>query len=127
MSIKLGQTMACVAVTLVLGATLADGVVAQPPRGGRGGGRDARDPGDAQLEKAPLAADDFEKQALEVLADVNRTERYLNVPEYDGRLLRDHDSGDECQASRRTGNIYWRFWDLVWLGTAADRWQADDL
>jgi predicted O-methyltransferase YrrM len=39
-------------------------------------------------EGAPLAASADEKHALEVLADVYRNQRYLSVPEEDGRLLR---------------------------------------
>ncbi len=58
---------------------------AQPPRGRSGGGRDA---GDAELEKPPLAADEFEKNVLQVLGDIAKNQRYLNVPENDGRLLR---------------------------------------
>ena len=45
-------------------------------------------PGDVQLEKDPLAADDFEKNALAVLADILEKERFRNVPQHDGRLLR---------------------------------------
>lgn len=39
-------------------------------------------------EGAPLPASPAEKRALEVLADVSRNQRYLSVPEEDGRLLR---------------------------------------
>jgi predicted O-methyltransferase YrrM len=45
-------------------------------------------PGDVELEKGPLAADDFEKNALAVLAGIMENERYRNVPMHDGRLLR---------------------------------------
>ena len=45
-------------------------------------------PGDVQLEKDPLAADDFEKNALAVLAGILEKERFRNVPQHDGRLLR---------------------------------------
>lgn len=44
--------------------------------------------GDAQLEKPPVPVDDFEKNALEVLADINSNQQFRNVPENDGRLLR---------------------------------------
>jgi caffeoyl-CoA O-methyltransferase len=54
-------------------------------RGGPGGGRD---PGDVQLEKPPVPLDDFERNALKVLADIEANQRHLNVPEHDGRLLR---------------------------------------
>ena len=69
---------------VAVGLAQSDACLAQ--RGG--GGRGSSSAGDAQLEKAPLAANDFEKQALEVLAKINEDERYLNVPENDGRLLR---------------------------------------
>ena len=45
-------------------------------------------PGDVELEKGPLAADDFEKNALAVLANIAENQRYRNVPQHDGRLLR---------------------------------------
>ena len=61
--------------------TLVGSAIAQPP--GRG-----RLPGDVELEKGPLAANDFEKNALAVLADIAANQRYRNVPEHDGRLLR---------------------------------------
>ncbi|QGJ68931.1 O-methyltransferase [Planctomycetales bacterium 10988] len=57
---------------------------AQP---GGGPGYD-RSPGDVELEKGPLAANDFEKIALTVLADIAENQRFRNVPEHDGRLLR---------------------------------------
>ena len=47
-----------------------------------------RVPGDVELEKSPLAVDEFEKKALAVLADISANERFRNVPEHDGRLLR---------------------------------------
>lgn len=53
-------------------------------RGGRGGAGQ----GDAQLEKPPVPVDEFEKNALEVLADINSNQQFRNVPENDGRLLR---------------------------------------
>jgi predicted O-methyltransferase YrrM len=45
-------------------------------------------PGDVELEKGPLAADDFEKNALAVLDDIQANQRFRNVPQHDGRLLR---------------------------------------
>ena len=51
--------------------------VADAQRGGGG-----RLPGDVELEKGPLAADDFEKNALAVLANILENQRYRNVPEY---------------------------------------------
>jgi predicted O-methyltransferase YrrM len=76
-------TLACESVfpvlfllTVVVGTTLA-----QP------GGTD-RLPGDIALEKGPLPADDFEKNALAVLEDIATNEQFRNVPRHDGRLLR---------------------------------------
>jgi predicted O-methyltransferase YrrM len=40
------------------------------------------------LEKPPVPLDDSERNALKVLADIEANQRYLNVPEHDGRLLR---------------------------------------
>ena len=45
-------------------------------------------PGDVELEKGPLAADDFEKNALAVLSSIQENQSYRNVPQHDGRLLR---------------------------------------
>ncbi len=63
--------------------------VALAQTGSRGGPGDGdRSPGDVALEKGPLAASDFEKQALAVLEDIAKNEQFRNVPEHDGRLLR---------------------------------------
>lgn len=43
---------------------------------------------DVELEKEPLASNDFEQNALEVLADIANNQQYRNVPQHDGRLLR---------------------------------------
>jgi caffeoyl-CoA O-methyltransferase len=40
------------------------------------------------LERPPLAGSGDEKRVLDVLQDVYRNQRYLSVPEQDGRLLR---------------------------------------
>ncbi|MCR9120535.1 MAG: class I SAM-dependent methyltransferase [bacterium] len=45
-------------------------------------------PDDAQLEQAPVAIDDFEKQAFAILDDIAENQPFRNVPLYDGRLLR---------------------------------------
>jgi caffeoyl-CoA O-methyltransferase len=45
-------------------------------------------PGDVELERGPLAADNFEKNALAVLSSIRANQSYRNVPEHDGRLLR---------------------------------------
>jgi predicted O-methyltransferase YrrM len=68
----------CLAVALIV--TFVGIATAQP-----GGGRL---PGDVALEKGPLAADDFEKNALAVLENILQNQRYRNVPQHDGRLLR---------------------------------------
>lgn len=50
---------------------------------GRGGRRRAE-----ARTAAPLPADDFERNALAVLDNIDRNQRYLNVGRDDGRLLR---------------------------------------
>lgn len=70
-----------VTLAVVVVSAMAESVYAQ-----RGATR--RDPGDVELEKSPLAVDDFEKNALVVLADIAANERFRNVPQHDGRLLR---------------------------------------
>jgi predicted O-methyltransferase YrrM len=62
--------------TVVAGTTFA-----QP-------GGTERLPGDVALEKGPVAADAFEKNALAVLQDIATNEQFRNVPQHDGRLLR---------------------------------------
>jgi predicted O-methyltransferase YrrM len=54
----------------------------------RGGPAEGRDRGDVELEKPPVPLDDLERNALKILADIEANQRYLNVPEHDGRLLR---------------------------------------
>jgi len=49
-------------------------------RGGRGFSAENTPP--------PLARDDFERNAFEVLADIHKNQRYLNISRDDGRLLR---------------------------------------
>lgn len=62
-------------------AGLGGPLCAQP--GGAG-----RLPGDVELERKPLAANDFEQNALKVLAHIAEHQQFRNVPEHDGRLLR---------------------------------------
>lgn len=64
-----------------LGLVLCGDLPAQVGSGGDRGG-------DAQLEKPPVPVDDFERNALVVLAEIEKSQRYLNVPQHDGRLLR---------------------------------------
>lgn len=78
------KVLVCFAVS-VLVANIPSRASAQgPERRGPGGDRGS----DPELEKPPIAVDEFEKNALAVLADVAANQRYLNVPEHDGRLLR---------------------------------------
>ena len=49
-------------------------------RGGCGGGD--RTPGDVELEKGPLAVDDFERHALAVLDEIEATQPFRNVPQH---------------------------------------------
>lgn len=53
------------------------------PRRGRGGMQSSRG-----LEKPPLAQDAAEEQVFKVMEEIQRDERYLNVSQTDGRLLR---------------------------------------
>lgn len=78
---RFSATLMAVAVAVALLNSSATSSFAQ-----RGSGD--RLPGDVQLEKGPLAADAFEKNALAVLANIAANQRYRNVPEHDGRLLR---------------------------------------
>lgn len=64
-----------------LNHALADDVAAQ--RRGRGGDMDV-----PTLDREPLAKSDDEKKILAVLDDVNENQRFLSVPQADGRLLR---------------------------------------
>lgn len=73
---------ALTAVGLLVFATMSADAQRQS---GPGGGRS---PGDVQLEKGPIAVDEFEKNALAVLDDIAANQRFRNVPQHDGRLLR---------------------------------------
>jgi len=59
--------------------------ISMAQRGGPGG---SRLPGDVELEKMPVAANDYEKKVLGVLDEILEKQRYRNVPKHDGRLLR---------------------------------------
>ena len=80
-SIRTHRPQLTVALAILVLATTSEVVFAQPGGGGRL-------PGDVELEKGPLAVDDFEKNALGVLADIAANQRFQNVPQHDGRLLR---------------------------------------
>ena len=73
-----------VALTIILLTATASTALAQ--QGGRQGLN--RLPGDVELEKGPVPVDDFEKNALTVLKNIEANERFRNVPQHDGRLLR---------------------------------------
>lgn len=72
---ELSVTLACLILATTTGVVCAQ----------RGGGRL---PGDVELEKGPLADDDYEKKALDILSDIAANQRFRNVPQHDGRLLR---------------------------------------
>lgn len=73
----------CIRIVIVMSIIVASAMTAYAQRG-----QGDRSAGDVQLEKGPLAADDFETKALEVLAHTAVNEQFRNVPEHDGRLLR---------------------------------------
>jgi predicted O-methyltransferase YrrM len=70
-------------VVIAISAILFSNALGQRPGGGREGA-----PGDAQLERPPVAKDDNEKKVLGILEDILATQRYRNVPPQDGRYLR---------------------------------------
>jgi len=60
-----------------------------PPQRQRGSGRQLGSAqSDSGYEKAPIPKDENEKNILAVLDDIITNQRYLNVPQNDGRLLR---------------------------------------
>ena len=75
-----------------------------------------------QLEKGPVPVDDFEKNALAVLDDIAANQRFRNVPQHDGRLLRimaqSIGAKHVVELGTSTGI------SGIWLGLAAerDRW-----
>ena len=72
---------------------------------------------------APAAASADEKRVLEVLADVYRNQRYLSVPEEDGRLLRvlAESSGARQVAEVGTSTGYSGLWLLLALARTGGR------
>ena len=78
-----GERVASRGRRAVFGAALASSLIGAiaslPARGQRGR---------AATERAPLAASADERRILGVIEDIYRTQRYLNVPQADGRLLR---------------------------------------
>ena len=76
------------AMTVVLAAGILTIMVANSHAQRRGGPGGGRSPGEVELEKEPVPVDDFEKKALAVLDDIAANQRFRNVPQHDGRLLR---------------------------------------
>ncbi len=74
--------VACL-VTAAVSLVLLSNVLAQRRGPGMGTGQ-----GDMQLEKPPVPKNENEKMILGILDDILATQRYLNVPPQDGRLLR---------------------------------------
>ena len=107
------NTTLCVTLSLMMLTTMA-GVVSAQRGGPRGSG--GRLPGDVELEKGPLAADDFEKNALAVLEDIAANQRFRNVPQHDGRLLRimAHSIGAKHVVELGTSTGY----SGIWFGLA---------
>lgn len=75
-----------IGATAMAAASLpAMGVAQEMRRGGGGGGRRGQS---TARDGDPLAKDDAERRALEVLADIAQRQSYYNVTREDGRLLR---------------------------------------
>jgi len=74
-------------------------------------------------EAPPLAASPEERRALEVLDDVSRNQRYLSVPEEDGRLLRIFagSMGAKHAVEIGTSTGYSGLWILVGLARTGGR------
>ena len=81
---KFRKTLTTILFSVLLLSFTASSTSAQQ-RSGRGM---SRLPGDVELERAPVPLDDFEKNVLAVLKDIEINERFRNVPQHDGRLLR---------------------------------------
>ena len=82
------NTRTCVLVIVATVFCVVPIAVDAQRRGGRGGPGGDRNPGDLELEKGPLAANEFEKNALSVLEYIAANQQFRNVPQHDGRLLR---------------------------------------
>ncbi len=88
------------AIFASLTASFASAAFAAPVLAQGRGGRERR--GNPANSAEPLAADDFERNALAVLADIDDNQRFRNVSRDDGRLLRMH---VECMNARRVIEI----------------------
>jgi len=73
------------AMLLLVFGLVVEHLAAQPP-GGRG--RGPRPAAQAQIENPLLSKDDVEAQALKALEEAQQGQRYANVSNNDGRLLR---------------------------------------
>jgi len=85
------QRTFCLACALLLATAWSLSTVAQPPDRPRGRpprgdrfGMESR----SGLEKPPLAASEAEKRCFPVMEEIQRDERFANVSQTDGRLLR---------------------------------------
>jgi len=70
-------------VIIGVSAILFSTALGQRSLGTRGGGMAT-----SELEKPPVTKDDNEKKILDILADIQATQSYRNVPPQDGRFLR---------------------------------------
>lgn len=98
----------------------------QPPTGGpppqrqRGSGRQfGSAQSDSGYEKAPIPKDENEKTILAVLDEIITNQRYLNVPQNDGRLLRllaeSMNARQVVELGTSTG------YSAIWLGMALQK------
>jgi caffeoyl-CoA O-methyltransferase len=76
-------TIVVITVVIAIAAITFSNALAQRPSRGMGSGQ-----GDSQLQKPPVPKDTNEKKILGILDDILERQRYRNVPNQDGRLLR---------------------------------------
>ncbi len=91
-----------------------------PPQRQRGSGRQfGSAQSDSGYEKAPIPKDENEKNILAVLDDIITNQRYLNVPQNDGRLLRllaeSTNAKQVVELGTSTG------YSAIWLGMALQK------
>jgi len=91
-----------------------------PPQRQRGSGRQLGSAqSDSGYEKAPIPKDENEKNILAVLDDIITNQRYLNVPQNDGRLLRllaeSTNAKQVVELGTSTG------YSAIWLGMALQK------
>jgi len=82
---KQGQrsTVVVSIIIMVISGIFLSYALAQRSFRGAGSGQ-----GDAELEKSPVSKNENEKQVLGILEDIRKNQRFRNVPQNDGRLLR---------------------------------------